>query len=434
MAGFMVAGFDIDAPLGCGWGGELWAARGRATGRPVVLRRLAVADDLASHDRVRRAAARLVDVRHPHLVRLRGVLSVAGAVVLVHDHVPGVALDRLLAERGHLDEAQVVSLAVALAEALAAVHARGLGHGRVSASSVLLSADGRPVLADTGVAGLLDDDRACGPGEDVRELALTCRAALGPTVQSGRLAAVLAAATVDDPSRRPSAAELAAAVFATGSAAPILPGRGAPARAGRGRDVVGPVDHPPRRHRRSVPGAGRSKSRRWLGVLVALGAVSAAALTGLAWAGADAHTPGSTVAAHGRSSYGDMAVAARWRSVLAALDARRASAFAAGSPRHLAEVYAEDSPALRRDCAALADLAASGLHVEGLRLRARSVRLVTRSARQVVLEVVDVLEPYEVRGAKGVLVERRPGRGAASWRVTLVRSGSEWQFYDVVAS
>jgi hypothetical protein len=57
MAGFTVPGFDVDQLLGRGWGGELWAGRGRATGRPVVLRRLAVADDVASHDRVRRAAA-----------------------------------------------------------------------------------------------------------------------------------------------------------------------------------------------------------------------------------------------------------------------------------------------------------------------------------------------------------------------------------------
>ena len=226
MAGFTVPGFDVDEQLGRGWGGELWAARGRATGRPVVLRRLAIADDVASHDRVRRAAARLVDVQHPHLVRLRGVLSAEGAVVLVHDHVAGVALDRVLAEHGPLEEAEVVTLAVPLAQALAAVHARGLVHGRVSPSSVLLGDDGRPMLADTGVAGLLSGgDRVSGPHDDVRDLALTCRAALGPSARAGSLAMVLAAATVDDAARRPSATELAAAVFATGPAAPIQPGR-----------------------------------------------------------------------------------------------------------------------------------------------------------------------------------------------------------------
>jgi hypothetical protein len=435
MASFTVAGFDVDRPLGRGWGGELWAARGRATGRPVVLRRLAVADDVASHDRVRRAAARLVDVDHPHLVGLRGVLSVEGAVVLVHDQVSGVALDRLLAEHGPLAEAEVVTLAVPLAQALAAVHASGLVHGRVSTSSVLLSDDGRPMLADAGVAGLLDGcDHVSAPGDDVRDLALTCRAALGPAGQRGSLARVLSAATVEDAARRPSAVELAAAVFATRPAAPIQPGRASDPQPlpDIGPDVRRIAAPGPHSHRQTSHGPTRPASRRWAGLLVAIAAAVAAGVSGLAWAGVDAHTPGSNVAAREHVSHGD--AAARWRSVLVGLDARRASAFAAASPQRLAHVYAADAPALGRDRAELAELAAAGLHVERLRLRPRSVRVITTSARRVVLDVVDILEPYDVRTARGALVDARPGRGATSWRVTLVRSASEWQVYDVVAS
>jgi eukaryotic-like serine/threonine-protein kinase len=434
MGSFTVAGFDVDRPIGSGWGGELWAARGRASGQPVVLRRLAVADDVASHDRARRAAARLVDVQHPHLVRLRGVLSVEGAVVLVHDQIDGVALDRLLADHGPLQEAEVVTLAVPLAQALATVHARGLVHGRVSASSVLLSDDGRPMLADAGVAGLIPGGAGVSvPADDVRDLALTCRTALGPAGQRGSLARVLSVATVDDAAHRPSAAELAAAVFATRPAAPIQPIRATdPLRPEVAGHLSG-VAHGPHSHRRTRPGSMRRASRPWAGLVVAVGAAVVAAFSGLAWAGADPHTSGSTVAAPRHVlAQGDSA--ARWRSVLVGLDARRASAFAAASPQRLADVYAGDAPALRRDRAALAELAAAGLHVERLRLRPRSVRVVTASARRVVLDVVDVLEPYDVRTARGALVDARPGRGATSWRVTLVRSSSDWQVYDVVVS
>ena len=87
-----------------------------------------IADDLDSHDRIRRAAARLVGLSHPHLVAMRGVVSVDGAVVLVHDYVSGVGLDRVLADRGPLTEAAVVTLAVPLAQALAlAEQLRGMG-------------------------------------------------------------------------------------------------------------------------------------------------------------------------------------------------------------------------------------------------------------------------------------------------------------------
>jgi Protein kinase domain len=438
MAKLTVAGFDVDQLLGSGWGGELWAARGRASGRPVVLRRLTVADDLASHDLARRAAARLVDVQHPHLVRLRGVLSAEGAVVLVHDQVAGVSLERLLADHGPLVEAEVVTLAVPLAQALAAVHACGLVHGRVSVSSVLLSEDGRPMLADAGVAGLLAGcDDVDGQADDVRDLALTCRAALGPGARPGALAGALAAATVEDPTRRPSAAELAAAVFAAGPAAPIQPRRTTDLPTSPDTGSPGgepPRSHRPRSHRQSCGRPSGRASHRWAGLLVALGTVAAAALTGLAWADVDPGVPGSSLASHGQASpSGAAAVAGRWRSVLVRLDAQRASAFAAASSTRLAHVYAADAPALRRDRAQLADLAATGLHVEGLRLRPRSVRVVTSSPRRVILHVLDVLDPYAVRTARGALVDARPGRAVASWRVTLERDAGEWRVYDVVA-
>lgn len=192
---------------------------------------------------------------------------------------------------------------------------------------------------------------------------------------------------------------------------------------------------PPRSHRRTSRGPSRRASRRGAGLLVAVGAAAAAALSGLAWAGVDPGEPGSTVAAREHpSSYDAAAVAAQWRTVLMALDARRASAFAAASMGRLADVYAADAPALPRDRAELADLAATGLHVDGLDLRPRSVRVLSSSVGRVVLAVVDVLEPYDVRTARGALVDARPGRGAASWRITLVRAGGDWRIYDVVAS
>ena len=119
--------------------------------------------------------------------------------------------------------------------------------------------------------------------------------------------------------------------------------------------------------------------------------------------------------------------------MLAGLDARRAAAFAEVSPGRLAAVYTQDSPALRRDQARLSDLASTGLHVERLRMRPRSVRVVTTTPTRVVLAVVDALDPYDVRTTRGALVAARPGRAAASWRVTLARSGGEWRVYDVVS-
>jgi serine/threonine protein kinase len=437
MAGCTVPGFDVDKLLGRGWGGELWEARGRATGRQVVLRRIAIADDVESHDRIRRAAARLVGVTHPHLIALRGVVSVEGAVVLVHDHVSGVSLDRLLAEQGPLNEPAVITLAVPLAQALGAAHAEGVVHGRLTPSSVVVVDDGRPMLADTGVAGLLDvDDRATNPSDDVRDLALMCRAALAAGSTWSPLAAVLAAAMADDATRRPSASQLAAAIYATGPAAAIRPSSGSDESQSAAQSVVRLPTTRPRSHRRTVRRSRRVR-RRWAVLCVSLAAAAAAALTGLAWAGVDASAPGSTLTAPvNPSSYDDHNVTPptdHWRTVLVALDARRASAFAAARPGRLGPVDAAGSPAMRRDRASLGDLAARGLHVERLRWRPQSLRVASTSMQRVVLTVVDVLMPYELHNARGSLVATRPGRGATTWRVTLVHSLAGWRFYDVAA-
>jgi hypothetical protein len=290
------------------------------------------------------------------------------------------------------------------------------------------------MLADTGVAALIDGrERSTAPSDDVRDLALTCRIALGPAARAGPLADVLQAAADVDAARRPSASELAAAVFAIAAAAPIN-------RDSSGsRRVTQPTTarlarRRPHSHRRTSRGSPGRAYRRWVGLLVGLGAAAVAALCGLAWAGVDPGASGSSVAAREhQSTYDDAAAAGRWGSVLAALDARRASAFATADPGRLATVYSAGSPALRRDRARLADLASAGLHVERLRMRPRSVRVVTSSSTRVVLDLVDALDSYDVRTARGALVDARPGRGAAAWRVTLVRDGSGWRVYDVAA-
>jgi eukaryotic-like serine/threonine-protein kinase len=440
MAAFTVPGFEVGERLAGRLPGERWSAHGRATGRPVVLCRLPIADDVATHDQVRRAAARLVGVAHPHLVALRGVLSVEGAVVLVHDQVPGVHLDDVLDERA-LTADQVVTLLVPLAQALAALGEQGLVHGRVSPATVLVADDGRPMLIDAGLAACLDaPGREHRPPDDVRDLALTGLAALHLAASPGPLSSVLTAATLDDEAHRPRAAELAAAVFATGPAAPIRDhgptGPAAPAGPGSAETTSRAVARGPGSHRRPADvGAGRRVRRRWAALLVALAAAAAAALTGLAWAAAQPADPGATVARGAPApSYAAASEARRWRSVLVGLDDRRASAFATASPRRLSDVYAAGAPALRRDTAQLVAMVAAGLHVDRVQLRPRSVRVVAESARRVELAVVDVLDPYAVRDARGALVTTRPGRGPASWRVSLVRGGSGWRVYDVVAS
>ena len=152
-----VAGYELRRVLGRGSGGEVWLASERATGEAVAVKCVRPGADIAVRDRLRREAAVLAGIDHPHVLRLRGVAGCTGSdeVALVLDLATGGSLARLVARRGPLSAGEVVTVLVPLAEALAEVHARGVVHGDVTPANVLFAADGRPVLADLGVARLV---------------------------------------------------------------------------------------------------------------------------------------------------------------------------------------------------------------------------------------------------------------------------------------
>jgi hypothetical protein len=323
----------------------------------------------------------------------------------------------------------VVTLLVPLARALAALHDRGLVHGQVTAASLLLTRDGRPMLADAGLLPLLR-----GPGEepaaadDVCDLAASCRAAWSdrsgddpPTRRPAvALDAALTAAMAPSPAERPSARELASAVFSAAAPEPLEPAQtlGAPG--------VGQVGR--QRHAAARRAHRRSGWRAAAGSLLAATALSMAVLSGLTWARSDDGSPAAAVRSR-------TAVAATdWTAVLERLDAARATAYAAADPAALRAVYAADAPALARDRRQVSALATAGAHTAGLRLRTDRVTLLRRGAGRAELRVIDVLDRYELRARDGSLLARRPGRPRAAWTVTLVRSAGRWRIYDVVAS
>jgi hypothetical protein len=496
-----LAGFDAVELLGYGSGGEVWLARERATGLPVALKRLRPGADLATRDRLRREAAVLAGVDHPHVVRLRSVHGDGDGLVLVLDLAAGGSLARLLATRRRLAPGEVVTIAVPLAQALAAVHAQGLVHGDVTPANVLFAADGRPLLSDLGVARLLGTGpgevggtrgyldpavlagAAPGPASDVHGLAATCLAALTgrpPYDEQGHrldppdgthsgLRVILEAALAPTPADRPTAEALAVAVFDAAAAEPVrFDRRGAvPAEGLVDRPVTGPVVAPPTHQVRSgpravddpAPAASRRRFRwgspvpplRGRGAVAVVGAgvaLTLAAVTGIAWAGADevptaagiggsastspSHATARPATTPAMTPVPAPSAATGWASTLSALDQARSAAFARGDSAGLRAVYAPGAPALHRDQQILARLTGTRLRAEGLRLTATSVAMADRSGGRVRLAVTDVMPPYRLVDAGGAVVAERPGRGARSWTVVLARAGGRWLVYDVV--
>ncbi|HTR97773.1 MAG TPA: protein kinase [Candidatus Acidoferrales bacterium] len=160
--GTKLGAYEIVALLGSGGMGEVWRARDSRLGRDVAIKVLPAGvagdpDRLARFEREARAVAAL---NHPNIVTLHSVEEAAGVRFLTMELVEGESLDRLL-ETGGLPIARVLALAIPMADALAAAHARGVVHRDLKPANVMVTPERRVKVLDFGLAKTAD------PGPDL---------------------------------------------------------------------------------------------------------------------------------------------------------------------------------------------------------------------------------------------------------------------------
>ncbi|SCL22669.1 Protein kinase domain-containing protein [Micromonospora nigra] len=100
------------------------------------------------------AASRVI---HPNLVGVYDAIDEADRAYVVREWVDGQSLRELVSD-GPLDAARATAVGNAVASALAAVHATGMVHGNVHPGTVMISDDGRVVLADARTDGADSQD------------------------------------------------------------------------------------------------------------------------------------------------------------------------------------------------------------------------------------------------------------------------------------
>ncbi len=137
--------------LGEGAMGVVWSARDTALDRDVALKLLHdrfLGD--ADQEQLAREARVMARLSHPNVVAVYDVGTQGGRTFLAMELVTGVPLSRWLETPRPWQ--QIVDVFRGIAEGLAAAHVAGILHRDIKPTNILIGDDGRPRLADFGVA------------------------------------------------------------------------------------------------------------------------------------------------------------------------------------------------------------------------------------------------------------------------------------------
>ncbi len=156
-SGSRLGPYEILAPLGAGGMGEVYRAHDPRLGRDVAIKVLPadLTGDAESRRRFEHEARAAAALNHPNIVTIHSVEESGGTMFLTMELVDG----RPLSERipaGGIPTGELLPMAVALAEAVAAAHVRGVIHRDLKPGNVLVDDAGQIKVLDFGLARLVD--------------------------------------------------------------------------------------------------------------------------------------------------------------------------------------------------------------------------------------------------------------------------------------
>ena len=156
--GALLPEYDVQAMTGRGGMGAVYRAVQKNLARTVAIKVMPVelGDEPGFADRFRREAMTTAGLVHPDIVAVYDTgETVAGHHYYVMDFVDGEDLALRMA-RGRLPLKESVALLETVCGAVQAAHARGIVHRDIKPSNILLTKEGKPKLADFGLALLTE--------------------------------------------------------------------------------------------------------------------------------------------------------------------------------------------------------------------------------------------------------------------------------------
>ncbi len=145
--------YEIVAPLGAGGMGEVYRARDTRLGREVAVKVLpeSLASNTDRQARFGREARAVAALSHPNILAIHDYGTHGAVVYAVMELLEGETLRERLV-KGPLPWREAVEMGAAIADGLAAAHAKGIVHRDLKPENLFLTNDGRVKILDFGLA------------------------------------------------------------------------------------------------------------------------------------------------------------------------------------------------------------------------------------------------------------------------------------------
>jgi tetratricopeptide (TPR) repeat protein len=147
--------YEILSLLGKGGMGEVYVARDMRLEREVALKILppGLAEDPERRQRFEREAKTVAALRHPNIVTIHSIEEAGGTRFLTMELIEGSSLSSRV-RPGGLELKALLDIAIPLADAVGAAHARGITHRDLKPANILIDDQDRIMVLDFGVAKL----------------------------------------------------------------------------------------------------------------------------------------------------------------------------------------------------------------------------------------------------------------------------------------
>ncbi len=160
--------YSLEAELGRGGMGIVYLAQEVRLDRPVALKVLPeeFSNKPELRERFLREARTAARLSHPNIIPIFAVDEVGGFVYFAMAYIAGETLGQRVHNRGPLPPSEGARVLKEVGWALEYAHSQGIVHRDVKPDNILLEeGTGRALVADFGIAGLLEGAAATGVGE-----------------------------------------------------------------------------------------------------------------------------------------------------------------------------------------------------------------------------------------------------------------------------